>query len=92
MARQACACPCSTFAHASLLCTHNDIDRVLQLGVRTGQANLPGQRKATIQQFALVWSSSSLHSEACNAIGASDGVIHSTISAEAKCSRALAYI
>ena len=28
------------------------------------------------------WSSSSLHSEACNALGASDGVIHSSISLE----------
>ena len=50
--------------------------------------NLPGQRWATIQQLALVWSSSSLHSEACNAIGASDGVIHSRISFEVDCSRA----
>ena len=39
--------------------------------------NLPGWCWAEIQQFALVGSSSSLHSEACNALGASDGVIHS---------------
>jgi len=32
---------------------------------------------AEIQQLALIGSSSSLHSEACNALGASDGVIHS---------------
>ena len=35
---------------------------------------------AEIQQLALVESSSSLHSEACNALGVSDGVIHSRIS------------
>lgn len=35
-----------------------------------------------IQQLALSGSSSSLHSEACNALGASDGVIHSRISLE----------
>ena len=33
-------------------------------------------------QLALIGSSSSLHSEACNALGASDGVIHSSISLE----------
>ena len=33
-----------------------------------------------IRQLALVGSSSSLHSEACNALGASDGVTHSSIS------------
>ena len=44
--------------------------------------NLPGWCWAEIQQFALVGSSSSLHSEACNALGASDGVIHSRISLE----------
>ena len=37
---------------------------------------------AEIQQLALIGSSSSLHSEACNALGASDGVIHSNISLE----------
>ena len=35
-------------------------------------------------------SSSSLHSAACNALGASDGVIHSKISFEAACLRAAA--
>ena len=44
--------------------------------------NLPGWCWAEIQQLALVGSSSSLHSEACNALGASDGVIHSSISLE----------
>ena len=44
--------------------------------------NLPGQCWAEIQQLALIGSSSSLHSEACNALGASDGVIHSRISLE----------
>ena len=52
--------------------------------------NLPGWCWAEIQQFALVGSSSSLHSEACNALGASDGVIHSRISQEAICFRAIA--
>ena len=47
--------------------------------------NLPGWCWAEIQQFALVGSSSSLHSEACNALGASDGVIHSRISLEVVC-------
>ena len=47
-----------------------------------GLINLPGWCWAEIQQFALVGSSSSLHSEACNALGASDGVIHSRISHE----------
>ena len=52
----------------------------------TGQVvNLPGWCWAEIQQFALVGSSSSLHSEACNALGASDGVIHSRISQEVVC-------
>ncbi len=50
--------------------------------------NLPGWCWAEIQQFALVGSSSSLHSEACNALGASDGVIHSRISQEVACLRA----
>jgi hypothetical protein len=35
---------------------------------------------AEIQLLALIGSSSSLHSEACNALGSSDGVIHSSIS------------
>ena len=47
--------------------------------------NLPGWCWAEIQQFALVGSSSSLHSEACNALGASDGLIHSSISREVDC-------
>ena len=42
--------------------------------------NLPGWRWAGIKQLALVGSSSSLHSEACKALGGSDGVIHSRIS------------
>ena len=43
---------------------------------------------AEIQQLALIGSSSSLHSEACNALGASDGIIHSSISHEAVSLRA----
>ena len=42
--------------------------------------NLPGWRWARIMQLVLVGSSSSLHSEACNALGGSDGVAHSKIS------------
>ena len=42
--------------------------------------NLPGWRWAGIKQLALVGSSSSLHSEACKALGGSDGVVHSRIS------------
>ena len=38
--------------------------------------------QAEIQQLALIRSISSLHSEVCNALGASDGVIHSEISHE----------
>ena len=45
---------------------------------------------AEIQSLALIGSSSSLHSEACNALGASDGVIHSRISLEAVSLRAAA--
>ena len=52
--------------------------------------NLPGWCWAEIQQLALVGSSSSLHSEACNALGASDGVIHSSISLEVASLRAAA--
>ena len=44
------------------------------LDIYRGLINLPGWCWAEIQQFALVGSSSSLHSEACNALGASDGV------------------
>ena len=42
------------------------------------------------QHLALIGSSGSLHSEACNAVGASDGVIQSSISQEAVGSRAAA--
>ena len=52
--------------------------------------NLSGQCRAEIQQLALIGSSSSLRSKACNASGASDGVIHSSISLEAACSRVAA--
>ncbi len=52
------------------------------------QANLPGWRWAGIKQLALVGSSSSLHSEACKALGGSDGVIHSRISDSGDCVRA----
>ena len=41
-------------------------------------------------QLALIGSSSSLHSEACKALGGSDGVVHSTISLAAICMRAVA--
>ena len=44
--------------------------------------------QAEIQQLALIGSSSSLHSEVCNALGASDGVIHSSISYEVASLRA----
>ena len=54
------------------------------------QVNLPGWCWAKIQQLALIGSSSSLHSEVCNALGASDGVIHSRISQEVICLRAIA--
>lgn len=64
--------------------------RIMHSGRRNCLVNLPGWCWAEIQQFALVGSSSSLHSEACNALGASDGVIHSRISQEAICFRAIA--
>ena len=51
-----------------------------QVSSSTPFANLPGQRWAESQQLALIGLSSSLHSEACNALGVSDGVIHSRIS------------
>ena len=41
-----------------------------------------------VQQLALIGSSSSLHAEACNALGASDGAIHSSISQEVASLRA----
>ena len=53
-------------------------------------ANLPGWCWARIKQLALIGSSSSLHSEACKALGGSDGVVHSTISLAAICIRAVA--
>jgi len=43
-----------------------------------------------MQQLALAGSSSSLHSEACNTLGASDGVIHIRISHEVVSLRATA--
>ena len=52
--------------------------------------NLPGSRWAGIKQLALVGSSSSLHSEACKALGGSDGVVHSRISGSGDCVRAIA--
>ena len=52
--------------------------------------NLPGWCWARIKQLALIGSSSSLHSEACKALGGSDGVVHSTISLAAICMRAVA--
>jgi len=45
-------------------------------------ANLPVQCWAEIQQLALIGSIRSLHFEACNALGASDGIIHDSISVE----------
>ena len=54
------------------------------------ELNLPGWCWAEIQQLALIGSSSSLHSEACNALGAPDGVIYSRISHEVVCLRATA--
>ena len=50
--------------------------------------NLPGWCWARIKQLALIGSSSSLHSEACKALGGSDGVIHSRISDSGGCVRA----
>jgi hypothetical protein len=54
--------------------------------------HLPGFCWAEIQQLALIGSSSSLHSEACNALGASDGVILSGIYLGAVCLLASANI
>ena len=53
-------------------------------------ANLLGECWVEIQQLAVIGSSRSLHSEACNALGASDGVVHSRISQEAVSLRAAA--
>ncbi len=44
--------------------------------------NLAGKCWVEIQQLALIESRNSLHNEACNALGASDGVIHSRFSLE----------
>ena len=44
------------------------------------KGNLPGWRWARIKQLALVGSSSSRHSEVCNALGGPSGVAHSIIS------------
>ena len=68
------------------ICLFENLNRLL------GEINLPGWCWAEIQQLALVGSSSSLHSEACNALGASDGVIHSSISHEVDGLRASANI
>ena len=51
--------------------------------------NLPGFRWATLHSLAPVRLSSPLHSEACDALGASDGVIHSRMSPERVCSETL---
>ena len=40
---------------------------------------------AEIQQLALIGSDSSLHSEACNALGASDGVIAVFLERQSAC-------
>ena len=53
-------------------------------------ANLPVQCWAEIQQLALIGSIRSLHFEACNALGASDGIIHDSISVEIVSLRAVA--
>ena len=60
-------------------CAH----RVEQFAVLRG---LEGSCWAEIHQFALVGLSSSLHSEACNALGASDEVIQSAGGDPAVCS------
>ena len=57
---------------------------------RPSDINLPGWRGAKIRKLVPVGSSNSLHTEACSALGASDGIIHSRISHEAACSRAAA--
>ena len=60
------------------------------LGATSLSLNLPGWCWARIKQLALIGWSSSLHSEACKALGGSDGVVHSTISLAAICMRAVA--
>ena len=74
------ACSCKSHRFFGRVC--------LEVALASIVVNLPGWCWAEIQQFALVGSSSSLHSEACNALGASDGVIHSSISHEVGCMRA----
>ena len=71
----------STVCNFFLTCTLTGGDLTL---------NLPGWCWARIKQLALIGSSSSLHSEACKALGGSDGVVHSTISLAAICMRAVA--
>ena len=70
----------TTFLEVKLLC----------MAVFHHSLNLPGWCWARIKQLALIGSSSSLHSEACKALGGSDGVVHSTISLAAICMRAVA--
>ena len=64
--------------------------RSLNIAPHPTAVNLPGWCWARIKQLALIGSSSSLHSEACKALGGSDGVVHSTISLAAICIRAVA--
>ena len=65
-------------------------DQNFSLCFLRGLLNLRGWCWARIKQLALIGSSSSLHSEACKALGGSDGVVHSTISLAAICMRAVA--
>ena len=73
-----------------LLASHLFLFQTISFMLNAHQVNLPGWCWAKIQQLALIGSSSSLHSEVCNALGASDGVIHSRISQEVVCLRATA--
>ena len=75
-----------------LVVSHSNMRRTVCNSEAAAFVNLPGWCWAEIQQRALVGSSSSLHSEACNALGASDGVIHSSISHEVDGLRASANI
>ena len=77
------------FIH-NLLITINCFSTNLFKHGNLGFLNLPGWCWARIKQLALIGSSSSLHSEACKALGGSDGVVHSTISLAAICMRAVA--
>ena len=86
--------PCSSRLHIRMFKVFANEREPLALTVVTDfyeahTSNLPGWCWAEIQQLALVGSSSSLHSEACNALGASDGVIHSSISLEVISLRAM---